>query len=211
MSVRRAVFLSCMLLFGTAVFAQDSPKIEVPVDYSYFRFNPENNNIVPAFSLNGGGAGIAVYLNHWLGIEGDLQGYGSTTRNFDFPIGSQICPAGCIITGVQANLFTYNAGVIAKHRTEKFEPFFEVLFGGMHSNVFGNVFKDCVGCVATHSPSNNAFDFMIGGGIDIPFHQHIAFRPVQVDYVLSRFGNAFTAGNQNQSNFRYLGGLVFRF
>jgi len=35
--------------------------------------------------------------------------------------------------------------------------------------------------------------------------------PVQVDYVLTRFGNGFTSGNQNQSNFRYQAGIQFRF
>jgi outer membrane protein OmpA-like peptidoglycan-associated protein len=34
---------------------------------------------------------------------------------------------------------------------------------------------------------------------------------VQFDYLLTRFGNAFTAGNNNQSNFRYQAGVVFRF
>jgi len=43
----------------------------------------------------------------------------------------------------------------------------------------------------------------MGGGIDIPLLHSIAFRPVQVDYVLTRFGNGFTSGNQSQSNFHY--------
>jgi len=211
MKLRSTVFLGCVLMFGAAVFAQDTPKIEVPVDYSYFRFYPENGNIVSAFSLNGGGAGIAVYLTKWLGVEGDLQGYGSTSRTFTFAPGVvAACPEGCVITA-QANLFTYNVGPILKYRAQHFEPFVEALFGGAHSNVFANLFKDCGEVCAARSPSNNAFDFIIGGGVDIPFHEHIAFRPLQVDYVLSRFGNAFTKGNQNQSNFRYLGGIVFRF
>ena len=50
-----------------------------------------------------------------------------------------------------------------------------------------------------------------GGGLDIPLSHSIAFRPVQVDYVLTRFGNGFTSGNQNQSNFRYQAGIQFRF
>jgi len=211
MKLRSAVLLVFVLLFGSVAFAQDTPKIEVPLDYSYMRFNPENSNIVSSFSLNGGGGGIAVYVTHWIGIEADLQGYGSTTKSFTFPAGVvAACPAGCTLTA-QGNLFTYNVGPIFKFRAHRFEPFMEALFGGAHSNVYGNLFKNCIGCIASRSPSNNAFDFIIGGGIDIPFHEHIAFRPIQVDYVLTRFGNAFTQGNQNQSNFRYLGGIVFRF
>jgi hypothetical protein len=211
MKLRSAVFLGCVLLCGSAASAQDPPKIEAGLDYSYMRFNPENSNIVSSFSLNGGGGNLAVYITRWLGIEGDLQGYGSTTKSFTFPPGVvTACPAGCTVKA-QGNLFTYNVGPIAKFRAPHFEPFVEALFGGAHSNVFGNLYKNCIGCVVSKSPSNNAFDFIIGGGIDIPFHEHIAFRPIQVDYVLTRFGNAFTRGNQNQSNFRYLGGIVFRF
>jgi hypothetical protein len=61
------------------------------------------------------------------------------------------------------------------------------------------------------SPSNNAFDFIIGGGLDIPVTSMITIRPVEVDYLLTRFGNDFTHGNNNQSNFRYQAGVQFRF
>jgi hypothetical protein len=87
------------------------------------------------------------------------------------------------------------------------------LFGGAHSNFYGNLYKSCgvLGCVASKSPSNNAFDFLIGGGIDIPLGEHIAIRRAQFEYLLTRFGNSFTAGNNNQSNFRYQAGVQFRF
>ena len=69
------------------------------------------------------------------------------------------------------------------------------------------------GWTATHSksPSNNAFDFLIGGGIDIPVTEKITIRPAQFEYLLTRFGNDFTKGNNNQSNFRYQAGVQFRF
>ena len=99
---------------------------------------------------------------------------------------------------------------VVKFRAEKFEPFAEVLFGGAHSSFYGNLCKQLATCV-DNNPSNNAFDFVLGGGLDIPLSHSIAFRPVQVDYVLTRFGNGFTSGNQNQSNFRYQAGIQFRF
>ena len=49
-----------------------------------------------------------------------------------------------------------------------------------------------------------------GGGLDIPFHKHVSFRPVEIDYLLTRFDNPFT-GHKNQNNFRYATGLVFTF
>jgi hypothetical protein len=91
----------------------------------------------------------------------------------------------------------------------------ETLFGGAHSNTYQNLQHNiCVNpgtCLTTANPSNNAWDFIIGGGFDIPLTKSIAIRPAQFDFVLTRFGNGFTKGNNNQSNFRYNGGIVFRF
>jgi hypothetical protein len=41
--------------------------------------------------------------------------------------------------------------------------------------------------------------------------KNFAIRPAQFDFVLTRFGNSFSGGNNNQSNFRYNGGIVIRF
>lgn len=213
MKIRTALVLGIVLLFGTAAFAQDYAKVEVPLNYSYMRFNPENSGIVGGFSLNGGGGGVTVYVNHWLGIEGDFQGYATAgNRNFVFPAtAGSPCPLGCNVKA-SGDLFTYNVGPVLKYRTEHFEPFVETLFGGAHSNVYGNLFKACQAtCTTTASPSNNAFDFIIGGGIDIPLTKSIAIRPAQFDFVLTRFDSAFTTSNHNQSNFRYNAGIVFRF
>ncbi|HET7106955.1 MAG TPA: OmpA family protein [Candidatus Acidoferrum sp.] len=212
MKLTTVIFSGLVLLHGSITLAQDYPKVEVPVFYSYMRFNPENSNIVSGFSLNGGGGGVTVNVNHFLGIEAEFAGYQSLTKTFAFPAtANSPCPTGCTVTA-DANLFTYNIGPILKYRTRHFEPFVETMFGGAHSNTYQNLFKACQGaCSTTNNPSNNAFDFIIGGGIDIPVSSHIAIRPVQVDYVLTRFGNGFTKGNQNQSNLRYNAGIVFRF
>jgi len=213
MKMRSAIVLGFVLLFGSAAFAQNFPQAEVAVDYSYMRFVPQNNNIVSSFSLNGGGGGLTYYFTHAIGIKAEFQGYGSQTKTFTFPAGSTLCPGGCILSA-QGNLFTYNVGPVFKYRAQHFEPFVEALFGGAHSNVYGNVAKDCVNlgiCTTSGSPSNNAFDFIIGGGIDIPVTKSVAIRAGEFDYVLTRFGNNFTSGNNNQSNFRYNAGVVFRF
>jgi outer membrane protein OmpA-like peptidoglycan-associated protein len=213
----RAVILSgIVLLSGAVAFAQDNPKVEVSVDYSYIHANPQNNDIIKPFSLNGGGGAAAFYFSKHVGIEAEFQAYGSFTHSLVVPAGNQVCPGAtdCSVTA-QGNLFTYNVGPIVKFRTKHFEPFVEAMFGGAHSNLYANLFTACggtSGCIAaSNSPSNNAFDFIIGGGFDIPVTKSFAIRPVQLDYVLTRFGNGFTGGNNNQSNFRYQAGLVFRF
>jgi hypothetical protein len=194
-----AALLGMILLFGTAAFAQDSPKMEVSGDFSYMRFNPQNNNITGLgdFSLNGGGGAFTYFLKDSIGIKAEFEGYASTTRNF---------PGGFPVSG---NLFTYNVGPVYKYRTEHFQPFVEAMFGGAHSNAYVNICNVTGGCI--NSPSNNAFDFIIGGGLDIPLNKSIAIRAAEADYVLTRFGNSYTSGNNNQSNFRIQAGVVFSF
>jgi hypothetical protein len=213
--MKKVFLLGVLLLCAGLTYAQDSPKLEVSVDYSYVHANPQNNNIIPTFSLNGGGGAIAYYFTKYIGVQGEFQGYGSYTRNLVIPAGNPACgsESNCLISA-QGNLFTYNVGPIVKFRTSHFEPFVEAMFGGAHTNFYGNIYKDCVAGKCTNigkSPSNNAFDFIIGGGIDIPLTPKIAIRPAQVDYLLTRFGNSLTAGNNNQSNFRYQAGVVIRF
>jgi len=214
MKIRAALVIGIGLLVGTIASAQDT-RIEITGDYSFVHVNPQNNNIIGTFNVNGGGGSIAYYFSKYVGIEGELQGYGSYTKFINLPAGSTYCPSesSCTYTA-QGNLFTYNVGPVFKYRTEHFEPFAEVLFGGAHSNFYGNLYHGCTNsdCLAaSKSPSNNAFDFIIGGGLDIPLTPKITIRPVEFDYLLTRFGNAFTAGNNNQSNFRYQAGVQFRF
>jgi hypothetical protein len=212
MKIKSVIVLGVVMFAAMSAFAQDYAKVEVPVVYSYMRFNPEESQVLGGFSLNGGGGGIAVYLNHVVGIEMELNGYGSTTQTFAFPAGGVICPIGCNVTA-ESNLFTYNFGPIFKlYRAEHFEPFVETMFGGAHSNVYGNLTTACQDvCTTFAEPSNNAWDFVIGGGLDIPVSKSVAIRPAQFDFVLTRFNNSLTLNHQNQSNFRYQAGIVFRF
>jgi opacity protein-like surface antigen len=209
--MKKLILVGLVVLLGSVAFAQD-PKAEVSINYSYMRFNPENSSVINSFSLNGGGGAFSYFFNSMIGIKAEFEGYGSQTRNFNFTNTAFCNTEGGVCTGsAQGNLFTYNVGPVVKFRTPHFQPFVEAMFGGAHSNVVGNLKKDCTGCVVVKSPSNNAFDFIIGGGIDIPITHSISFRPVELDLALTRFGNAFTKGNNNQSNLRYQAGFVFSF
>jgi hypothetical protein len=210
MKIKYAIVLGIMILVGTSTFAQESQRGEVALDFSYIHFVPQNNNTINSVNLWGGGGSAVYYFFGGLGIKGEFEGYGAATRGFAFAPGSAICPAGCA-GRASGDLFTYNVGPTLKLQRGHIQPFVEALFGGAHSNFYGSLFHNCVGCVVSKSPSNNAFDFIIGGGIDIKISQHFEVRPAEVDYLLTRFGNNFTAGNNNQSNFRYQAGVVFRF
>ena len=213
MKIKSALVLAILMLLGGMAFAQD-PKVEITGDYSFVHVNPQNNNIFGTFNVNGGGGSIAYYFNRYIGIEGELQGYGSYTKFVNLAPETPFCPGEVNCTfAAQGNLFTYNVGPIFKYRTKHFEPFGEVLFGGAHSNFYGNLYNGCLNnsCLAaSRTPTNNAWDFVIGGGLDIPVTPKITIRPVQFDYLLTRFGNAFTGGNNNQSNLRFQAGVQFR-
>jgi Outer membrane protein beta-barrel domain len=212
MRLRSAVLLAAAALTATAAFAQDAPKLEVWGDYSYIYFTPQNNDYIKSFSLNGGGGGFAAYLTKYIGIEGEFEGYGSYNHSVNIPPAYCNNSTGCTVIA-SGNLFTYNVGPIVKWRTPHFEPFVETMFGGAHSNLYGNLYQNCTtaDCVlGGKSPSNNAFDFIIGGGLDVPLTHNFAIRPAQFDYILTRFGNDFTHGNNNQSNFRFQAGIEFR-
>jgi hypothetical protein len=211
MKTRLLTVLGIIVLVASSAFAQENSKVEASVDFSYFHFVPQNNHIVQPFNVWGGGGSLVYYLGR-LGIKADLQGYASTTQTFSFPSGSAFCPTGC--SGkAQGNMFTYAFGPQFKiFRGHRIEPFVEALGGGAHTNLYGSALRNCTGCTTiARSPSNNAALFMIGGGIDFKLSPHITVRPGEVDYVLTRFGSAFTQGNNNQSNVRYLAGAVFRF
>src|SRR5271165_2480701 len=185
MKVRFSILFAIALLACSVGFAQDDHKIEITGNYSYIHANPQNNNIIPTFSLNGGGGSGAFYFSKYIGIVAEFEGYGSYTHNITIN-NPTYCPDGGCSFSAQGNLFTYNVGPIVKFRTSHVEPFVEALFGGAHSNFYGNLYNNCGGACASKSPSNNAFDFIIGGGIDIPLSEHIAIRPVEFDYLLTR-------------------------
>lgn len=206
MKIRTVLVVGVLLLMGRTSFAQEYSKWEVPVDYTYARGN--GANIAP-FSLNGGGGGIVYNFNRFIGIKGDLQGYGSTTRVFNNLVVNPLTNTVLPQVRVNGNLFTYMAGPQLRLPTHTFKPFAEFLFGGAHTNTYTNLVK---ATGATVGPNNNAFAMAIGGGFDIRINKTISIRPFEMDYLLTRFGSSLIpGGNHNQNNFRYNAGVVFTF
>jgi hypothetical protein len=212
MSIIKNVSFGAMLLLGLAAWAQEFPRVEVGANYSYVRYAP-SASYTKGHSLNGGGGSAVFNINSILGIKMDLQGYGSNLTGFNIPPNFTF-PNG-LHGNVQGNLFTYLFGPQVKIRAHGFQPFGHVLFGGAHSNVYGNAFKTLcqpiVGvCAFSGAPASNAFAMEVGGGVDIPITHAIAFRPAEIDYLLTRFSNPLS-GTNNQGNFRYSAGVLFTF
>jgi Outer membrane protein beta-barrel domain len=210
MKFNRALMLGAILLLGVGAWAQEFPRAEVGLNYSYARYAP-SASYSKGHSLNGGGGSVVFNWNEYLGIRADLQGYGSNTTGFNIPANATF-PSG-LQGNVQGNLFTYLFGPQLKVRAHKVEPFGSLLFGGAHTNVYGNAFKTLCqpivgGCGITKAPTAEAFAMSFGGGIDIPINKTVSFRPAEISYLLTRFSNPLTKTN-NQNNFRYSVGINF--
>ena len=208
----RAMYLGVVvLLLGVAAWAQEFPRFELAGDYSFVRFAP-SSSYTQGHSLNGGGGAFKVNINQYIGILMDLQGYGSNKNDFTIPPNT-LFPGGASGTA-SGNLFTYLFGPQVKIRAHGVHPFVQLMFGGAHSNVYGNAFKQICqplagACSAKGAPAGDAFAMAFGGGLDIPLGKRVEFRPAEVDYLLTRFTNQFS--NTNQNNFRYSAGFVFNF
>ena len=212
--MKKLLLFALAALFGSAAFAQDTTKLQVAVDYSYL--HTPQDSFVPGSSFNGGGASLTYFFFKHIGLKAEFTDYGSYAQLVTVPASTQGCNSqtNCALS-VHGNLFTYTVGPVLRFRFKRVLPFAEFMFGGAHNNIYANIFNSCAAqgeCInLSRLPNNNAFDVVLGGGFDIPFREHIAFRPVDVAYVHTSFGNSLVIGNSSQSNLRVQAGIVFKF
>jgi hypothetical protein len=139
-------------------------------------------NGVQGVNFNGGIGSVSINLNNWIGGVAEFGGYHN----------------GSVYgSGVSANAISYLFGPKVYMSRGKITPFAQVLFGGAH--------------VSASSTTANAFAMALGGGVDWNAGQHFAVRLGQVDYVMTRFNTGFAGANNNQNNFRFSTGIVFKF
>jgi hypothetical protein len=74
-----------------------------------------------------------------------------------------------------------------KKHSGRFQPFREALFGAADSGTFAFIYNEIHG-ISGAGNSNNSFAMELGLGVDIPVTKHISIRPVDVDYLLTKFG-----------------------
>jgi hypothetical protein len=177
--------LAVLSLFGVTAHAQDEPKVNIFAGYSYLQANPGVSGI-DTFHLNGGSASVAyTFYKPWLSGVADFGGYTN----------------GNILGTGSGTLSTYLFGPrVSYHHFGRITPFAQALFGDAHAS--SNAFHT--------TGSQNAFALAVGGGVDYRLMHHLALRPFQVDYLMTRF-NVGTTGTQTQNNLRVSTGIVFRF
>jgi hypothetical protein len=185
---RLSCVLALSLLFGFAAAAQE--KADVFLGYSYAR--QTFGSTISSFNMNGGVAQIAAYPWSWFGLVGE---FGAYTNSSIRSIGS--VPVG----GTE---YTYMFGPRIAFRHGPLQPYVQGLVGGDSLNA---AMRNAVG-----TTTGNSFAMAIGGGVDLRASKHFAIRLGQVDYFLTRLNSPLPANSAfNQNNFRYSGGIVFRF
>jgi hypothetical protein len=112
-------------------------------------------------------------------------------------------------------------------RSKRIDPCVHILWGGQYPTT--SIAASLVVVVNLHTTtklqggrytaSTNAFAMAVGGGLDIKLNRPIVFRPIQLDYLLTRFevinvtvppGQGVTSA-RNQNNLRYEAGVAFLF
>ena len=187
MKVKGAVCLIAFLsLCVPGLKAQETAsKVNIFAGYSYIQANPSTSSF-DTFHLNGWSVSGAYNVTNWLAGVADFGGYANGN------IGR---------SGASATLSTYLFGPRVTYRHfRRITPFGQVLFGAGRTNA----------TAFANSGSQNAFAMTTGGGVDYKFREHWSVRPVQVEYLLTRFQEGPT-GNQTQNNLRVSTGFVYSF
>ena len=210
------------LLFAFVAGATDIPRYEAFLGYTYVRANQFNQNTglgqeIGGFDMNGGSAQFIYNFNKQFSGVADI---GAVTKQ---NVG--------IINADNTTTF-YMFGPRYSYRSEsRFTPYVQIVFGGATRSlsrqldvftganipVFPVVTPQSLfpgantEITAQVSATQTAFAMAVGGGLDWKIAKRISFRPIAVDYVLTRFPSYFTGDNSNQNSIRASIGVVFTF
>jgi hypothetical protein len=157
-----------LVLLPLAGRAQETPKAEVFAGYAYSR--------VEGVHFNGWNFDIAGNLNSNLAIVGSASGgYGKET--FESVIGK---------TETNSSIHTFVVGPrVYERNTKIFTPFAHLLMGYARVNSEINN-QGTPATTYTLEDGLNGFALVAGGGLDIKGDSPLAFRLVQVDYIMLR-------------------------
>jgi len=190
-----------MVLLAFSAAAQDVPKMDLFAGYTYTRVNSATN--VPAFSANGGGGQFEYNFGRWISAVADI---GAVHNN---NIG------GFRLDNSWTN-FLFGPRVSLRY--SRLRPYFQTLFGGVYGsastavNLAGierpttPIFVPGIGTVNNLRDATSlrlvaaqtSFAMAVGGGLDIKLNRYVSFRPIGLDYYMTRLQNLRTAGDNNQ-------------
>ncbi len=181
------------------------PKVDLFLGYSYLRAVPMSNPSNRMDWLNGGSASVAHNFTRYLGLVGDFGAFRASELQLT---GTGANPPR--VSNASGNAFTYMAGPrLSLRKYDRITPFAQALFGGIHASEV--TLSKCAGTSCTPLRSENAFAMTAGGGIDFRLSHHVAIRAVQVEYLMTRFGDQHTGIRNMQNDIRLSSGLVLGF
>jgi hypothetical protein len=200
-SLRLLTFSMTLFALGAAEDAQAQAtagvqppiaQVEIFGGYSYMRANTVITGT--PLNLNGASFSVALYVNNWLGLVGDLGRYYQGNIAAD---------------GFSLTLSSYQFGprLCLRNHTH-LTPFGQFLLGAGHAG--GTLYTRSLGSGMPPLGANNGFLFTAGGGADWRLSPRIGIRLVQAEYLHSQFLNGNSNGNR-QNNLRLTTGVVFNF
>ena len=219
---RSTTLIAAGLLSAFVAGATDIPKYEAFLGYTYVRANQFNQETglgktIGGFDMNGGSAQFIYNFNKSFSGVADVgavakQNVGiinadNTTTfylfgpRWSYRNHSRFTPYAQILFGGATRAVSRKLDVVTGSNI----PVFPVvtphdLFPGADTEITAQV-----------SATQTAFAMAVGGGLDWKIAKRISFRPIAVDYVLTRFPSYFTGNNSNQNSIRASAGIVFTF
>ena len=199
---RFAVGIGSVLLFSVvASAAENGTQMETFLGYTFTRVGSASN--VSPFSMNGGSGQFAYNFNDWLGGVADLGAvYNGSIHNIH-------------LDSTVAN-FLLGPRVSIRHWS-RVRPYFQTLFGGVYATT--STAASGLESITDIPPGANlravrqqaVFALTAGGGLDIKINKHVSFRPVQLEYFLTRLHNYRDPTDDSQHSLRYSAGFNFTF
>lgn len=185
---RITALLAFFAVAAASAIAQEAPPTpvaEVGMAFSSATFHPGSGT--PSFTALGGSGTVVLNVNNVLGVVADLGAYHN---------------------GADANFspttFSYLFGPRLNFRRSKLVPYVQTLFGG------ARVSSSLVDPNSGATVSEKGFAAAFGGGMDVRLSDHIAVKPFQLEYLMTRLPNIWSSNNI-QNNLRYSAGVVFTF
>ena len=126
-------------------------------------------------------------------------GSGYFEYNLNRTVGLVADFGGYANTRFDNRLMTYMFGPRFNWRHSRLTPYAQFLFGGAYT------WSD-----PQYATTQNSFATAAGGGLDYRLTDHIALKPVQVEYVMTQIDSVNGFGS-HQNDVRYSAGVVFRF
>ena len=194
------------LLFSMAA-AQDIPTSEVFLGYNYVRFNSANN--VSTFRSSGGSGEYSHNFNRGFSLVADIGAVHNGNHS-----GFQI--DNTAVNFLAGPRFSFR-------KWSRVTPYVQTLFGGVYYTASTHlegaaqpqplIAPGIEGRPITARLITSQTDFAMtaGGGLDITINRHMRFRPIGLDYYMTRLKSLRTLGDNNQDNLRYSTGLTFTF